>query len=122
MTWIRPKSICIGVWKGICRYYDARDNHIFTNAQLKAAEEAAETLKKCKPATDYFTPRELSVLRESLREGDVNTANDIIDCSVKMNGRHWCYDALRYAIAIYNTCSPDALRGATYGFIYDQFI
>lgn len=56
-------------------------------------------------------------LRHSLTKVDINGANDIIERAESIRGRHWCYNALRYATAISNTCSPDPLRAATYSFI-----
>lgn len=40
-------------------------------------------------------------------------ANIVIGLAEQANGRHWCYDALKYAIATYRTCSPEVLREAT---------
>lgn len=122
MTWVRPKVFVNGLWKGICKYYDARDSHIYTNAQLKAANEAAESLNNCPPIQELFEGPDTVLLQSAMEEGNVNAANDLIESAERTHGRHWCYDALRYAIAIYNTCSPEVLQRATYSFLYDSFI
>lgn len=108
-----------GFWRGFKCYYGACDDHYFTNYQRLAAEETANTLEECKPITDHFDPEHLEILRGAIDSNDVNTAHEIIQDAEDLNGRHWCYDALRYALAIYNTCSPDVLRHATFSYIYD---
>ena len=73
------------------------------------------------PIEDHFDDESIDVLREALDKHQPDEADIVIDLAEKKNGKSICYDALRYGILLYRTCSTEVLREATWDYIFDIY-